>query len=131
MSLTPPGRWRLTGGPRLPDPDRRLLVRARRRITVQVAGAISVVLALVGVLVWCAMGHGQGTAAERDLAAAAQRSPVAHPPPCVWLYELRSDGTVRPSPARRRRCPYGRRSRAWPPEASRRRRTSPWPGGTT
>ncbi|TYB63862.1 HAMP domain-containing histidine kinase [Nonomuraea sp. PA05] len=86
------------GRPRLPDPDHRLLVRARRRITVQVAGAISVVLALVGVLVWCAMGHSQGVAAERDLAAAAQRSPVAYPPPCVWLYELRADGTVRASP---------------------------------
>ncbi|MEV0826053.1 sensor histidine kinase [Nonomuraea rubra] len=88
-----PGRDR-----RLPDPDRRLLVRARRRITVQVAGAISVVLALVGVLVWCAMGHGQGSAAERDLTAAAQHSPIAHPPPCVWLYELRADGTVHAAP---------------------------------
>ncbi|MGR6916949.1 sensor histidine kinase [[Actinomadura] parvosata] len=103
MSVTPFGR-RLAGRPRpagrerLPDPDRRLLVRARRRITVQVAGAISVVLALVGVLVWCAMGHGQGTAAERDLGVAAQRSPLAYPPPCVWLYELRADGTVRASP---------------------------------
>ncbi|UBU09973.1 sensor histidine kinase [Nonomuraea gerenzanensis] len=97
MSLALFGR-RPAGGPRLPDPDRRLLVRARRRITVQVAGAISVVLALVGVLVWCAMGHSQGTAAERDLAAAAQRSPIAYPPPCVWLYELRADGTVRASP---------------------------------
>ncbi|SEG90941.1 Signal transduction histidine kinase [Nonomuraea solani] len=81
-----------------PDPDRLLLIRARRRLTVQVAGAISVVLALVGVLVYCAMVHSQTGSARRDLASAAQRSPVAHPPPCVWLYELRPDGTVQGSP---------------------------------
>ncbi|MFC5835157.1 sensor histidine kinase [Nonomuraea insulae] len=80
------------------DPDLRLLIRARRRITVQVAGAISVVLALVGVLVYCAMTHSQSASATRDLAAAAQRSPIAHPPPCVWLYERRPDGTVASSP---------------------------------
>ncbi|MFG1708924.1 sensor histidine kinase [Nonomuraea sp. M3C6] len=83
---------------RRPDPDRRLLIRARRRLTVQVAGAISVVLALVGVLVYCAMVHSQSGAAGRDLAAAAQRAPIAQPPPCVWLYELRPDGTVQSSP---------------------------------
>lgn len=81
-----------------PDPDRRLLARARRRITFQVAGAFSVVLALVGVLVWCAMVHSQGTAALRDLTVTAARSPVAYPPPCVWLYELRADGTIAASP---------------------------------
>ncbi|MEV4472554.1 HAMP domain-containing sensor histidine kinase [Nonomuraea sp. NPDC049504] len=81
-----------------PDPGRRLLRRARRRVTVQVAGAFSVVLALVGVLVWCAMVHSQGTAAMRDLAVTAARSPVAYPPPCVWLYQLRSDGTITASP---------------------------------
>ncbi|MEV0621144.1 HAMP domain-containing sensor histidine kinase [Nonomuraea sp. NPDC050404] len=96
--MTAPGRLSDGRPPRLPDPDRRLLGRARRRITVQVAGAISVVLALVGVLVWCSMVHGQGTAAARDLASAAQRSPVDYPPPCVWLYELRADGTLRGSP---------------------------------
>jgi two-component system, OmpR family, sensor kinase len=100
MSVTAPGRPRARGGgrPRRPDPDRRLLVRARRRITVQVAGAISVVLALVGVLVYCVMLHGQSASAGRELAAAARSSPVAHPPPCVWLYELRADGTVLSSP---------------------------------
>ncbi|MGW0805814.1 sensor histidine kinase [Nonomuraea sp. NPDC002799] len=83
------------GGP--PDPDRRLLIRARRRLTVQVAGAISVVLALVGVLVFCFMTHEQSASARRDLAGAAQRSPLAHPPPCMWLFELRG-GSVQSSP---------------------------------
>ncbi|TMR93452.1 sensor histidine kinase, partial [Nonomuraea basaltis] len=84
-------------GPGRPDPERRLLIRARRRLTAQVAGAISVVLALVGVLVFCFMVHEQAAAARRDLAAAAQRAPVAYPPPCVWLFEQRG-GTVRSSP---------------------------------
>ncbi|MGP4097653.1 sensor histidine kinase [Nonomuraea sp. KM90] len=99
MSLTTP--WRGPAGPdrsRRPDPDRRLLVRARRRLTVQVAGAISVVLALVGVLVYCAMVHSQDDAARRELAAAAEGSPVGQPPPCMWLFELHADGTVRASP---------------------------------
>ncbi|SDM66333.1 sensor histidine kinase [Nonomuraea jiangxiensis] len=85
-------------GDRRPDPERRLLLRARRRLTVQVAGAFSVVLALVGLLVYCAMVHAQGTAARRDLAAIAERAPIAHPPPCVWLFELRPGGAVASSP---------------------------------
>ncbi|TDE41468.1 HAMP domain-containing histidine kinase [Nonomuraea mesophila] len=80
------------------NPDRRLLVRARRRLTVQVAGAISALLALVGALVYCFMLHAQSTAAERDLAAAATSANIAYPPPCVWLYELLPGGAVRGSP---------------------------------
>ncbi|MET7331397.1 HAMP domain-containing sensor histidine kinase [Nonomuraea sp. NPDC005650] len=81
-----------------PELERRLLKRARHRITAQVAGAISVVLALAGVLVYCLMVHQQAASAERDLTAAVQRSPIAHPPPCLWLYALRPDGTVESSP---------------------------------
>ncbi|MFC4116508.1 sensor histidine kinase [Nonomuraea zeae] len=90
---------RPAGGPRpaRPEPERRLLIRARRRLTVQVAGAISVVLALVGVLVYCFMVHQQSASMQRELATIAQRAPVDHPPPCGWLFELR-DGTVRSSP---------------------------------
>ncbi|TMR08756.1 HAMP domain-containing histidine kinase [Nonomuraea turkmeniaca] len=79
------------------DPERRLLGRARRRLTVQVAGAISVVLALVGFLVLCFMVHQQTTAARRELAAVVERAPVTQPPPCTWLYEQRG-GVVRGSP---------------------------------
>ena len=77
--------------------ERRLLNRARRRITVQVAGAISVILALFGVLVYCVTVGDQDASARRDLAAAAQHGSVTHPPPCMWLFELR-DGTVQSSP---------------------------------
>ncbi|MEW9554251.1 sensor histidine kinase [Nonomuraea sp. NPDC050783] len=86
----PGGPWDGGVGRRPRDghgPERRLLVRARRRLTVQVAAAVSAVLAAVGVLVLCFMTHGQDEAARRDLAAAARHSPVAYPPPCVWLFE--------------------------------------------
>ncbi|WP_327580687.1 HAMP domain-containing histidine kinase [Nonomuraea sp. NBC_00507] len=91
------GRWRPFVADPGHDPERRLLGRARRRLTVQVAGAISVVLALVGVLVLCFMEHQQSSSARRELAAAAERADVAQPPSCVWLYEQRG-GTVRASP---------------------------------
>ncbi|MGC5016072.1 sensor histidine kinase [Streptosporangium sp. DT93] len=79
------------------EPERRLLVRARRRITAQVAGAISVMFALVGVMVYCVITGDQDASARRDLAVAAQRALLSRPPPCVWLFELRG-GTVLRSP---------------------------------
>ncbi|MGJ6963809.1 sensor histidine kinase [Streptosporangium sp. G11] len=79
------------------EPERHLLVRARRRITAQVAGAISVMLALVGVMVYCVITGDQDASARRDLAVAAQHALLSRPPPCVWLFELR-DGAVLSSP---------------------------------
>ncbi|MEU4409748.1 HAMP domain-containing sensor histidine kinase [Streptosporangium sp. NPDC023963] len=79
------------------EPERYLLLRARRRVTVQVAGAISVMLALVGVMVYCVITGDQDASARRDLAVAAQRALLSRPPPCVWLFELRG-GTVLSSP---------------------------------
>ncbi|RAY16175.1 sensor histidine kinase [Actinomadura craniellae] len=84
----------------MPDPldrDRRLLTRTRRLITVQVAGAISAVLALAGALVYGVTVSGQEAAARHELAHAARRASVAHPPPCTWLFELRG-GAVQGSP---------------------------------
>ncbi|GAA3562532.1 HAMP domain-containing sensor histidine kinase [Nonomuraea rosea] len=83
--------------PDRPEPERRLLIRARRRLTVQVAAAISVLLALVGVLVYCFMVHEQSASMSRELATIAQRVPVSQPPPCGWLFELRG-GAVQSSP---------------------------------
>ncbi|MEV4752011.1 HAMP domain-containing sensor histidine kinase [Streptosporangium sp. NPDC049248] len=79
------------------EPERYLLARARRRITAQVAGAISVMLVLVGGLVYCVIVSDQDVSARRDLAVAAQRALLSRPPPCVWLFELRG-GTVLSSP---------------------------------
>jgi two-component system OmpR family sensor kinase len=71
------------------DPERRLLTRARRAITLQLAGALTIVIGLVGALVYCVMISGQETSARRDLGAATARADLAHPPPCAWLFELR------------------------------------------
>lgn len=79
------------------EPERRLLIRTRRRITAQVAGVFSLAIALLGALVYCVVVDDQDTTARRDLAVAARSAPIAHPPPCVWLFELR-DGTVSRSP---------------------------------
>lgn len=79
------------------EPERYLLARARRRVAAQVAGAISVMLALVGVMVYCVITSDQDASARRDLAVAAQRALLSQPPPCVWLFELRG-GAVTGSP---------------------------------
>ncbi|WP_208802872.1 sensor histidine kinase [Microbispora triticiradicis] len=84
--------------PRRPfDPERRLLIRARRRITLQIAGVFCLVTAVMGAVVYWAVAHGQDVGARRDLAVAAQVAPLAQPPPCVWLFELHG-GTMRSSP---------------------------------
>ena len=80
-----------------PDDERRLLARARAVVTAQAAGAVTCVVALVGVLVCFVMVRGEESSARHDLAVAIARADLAHPPPCVWLFELR-DGTVTGSP---------------------------------
>ncbi len=61
------------------------------------AGAISLVLALFGAMVYCATVSDQSATARRDMTAATQRGSVAQPPPCIWLFEL-DGGAVRGSP---------------------------------
>ncbi|WP_440070367.1 sensor histidine kinase [Streptosporangium sp. OZ121] len=77
------------------EPERYLLLRARRRVTMQVAGAISVMLALGGMMVYCVITSDQDTSARRDLAVAAQHAYLSRPPPCVWLFELHGDTVLR------------------------------------
>ena len=79
------------------DPERRLLTRTRRRITAQVAAVFSLAIALLGTLVYCVVVDEQDATARRDLAVAAMSAPMDHPPPCVWLFELRA-GTLRSTP---------------------------------
>ncbi|MFC6882378.1 MULTISPECIES: sensor histidine kinase [Actinomadura] len=79
------------------DPERRLVLRARRAVTLQLTGAIALVIALAGGLVYAVTGAGQNEAARRELAAATRGADVGHPPPCVWLSEVRA-GAVRRSP---------------------------------
>ncbi|MDH2425623.1 HAMP domain-containing sensor histidine kinase [Sphaerisporangium sp. TRM90804] len=86
------------------DPERHLLTRARRRITAQVAGVFSLAIALLGALVYYVVVDDQDATARRDLAVAARSAPITHPPPCVWLFELRQD-TVWSSPGAPRGFP--------------------------
>ncbi|MFG1949035.1 sensor histidine kinase [Nonomuraea sp. NPDC048826] len=94
-----------------PDPDQRLLRGARRRLTAQVAGAISVLLGLLGTMVCGVMFAEQDRSALRELSAATQRGSVTHPPPCVWLFEL-SGHTLRGSPGAPWELPVGYALRA-------------------
>ncbi|MFI0449350.1 sensor histidine kinase [Actinomadura sp. 6N118] len=77
------------------DPERRLLLRTRRMITLQIAGVISLVVVLVGTLVYTVTVSGQDAAARSDLAAATRGAPVADPPCCVWLFEVRGNAVHR------------------------------------
>ncbi|GAA2620184.1 HAMP domain-containing sensor histidine kinase [Actinomadura fulvescens] len=88
-----------------PDPGRRLLRRARRLVTLQIAGLVSLVLALAGTLVYAVTVHGQDAAAREDLAAASRAAPVAHPPRRVWIVEVRGD-VVRRSPGAPPELPF-------------------------
>ncbi|GAA4044659.1 sensor histidine kinase [Nonomuraea soli] len=80
------------------DHDHRLLLQARRRLTVQVAGAISAVLAIFGAVVFCVGLHDQHSSSRRELASIAQRATLDNPPPCVWLFSWSSPGAARGSP---------------------------------
>jgi two-component system, OmpR family, sensor kinase len=79
------------------DSEQRLLGRARAALTAQVAGAVTVVLAVVGTLIYCVMTNGEYTSARQDLAMAVAHADLGHPPPCIWLFEQQG-GTVTASP---------------------------------
>ncbi|HEY3683173.1 MAG TPA: HAMP domain-containing sensor histidine kinase [Streptosporangiaceae bacterium] len=80
-----------------PHPDARVLARARRTLTVQLAAAVTLVVAIVGALVFVTMLTGQRADTERDLRYVIARGSVASPPPCVWMFAV--DGrTTRRTP---------------------------------
>ncbi|GAB1823605.1 sensor histidine kinase [Herbidospora sp. RD11066] len=71
-----------------------MLARARHRVTVRVAGAIAVLLLIMGALVYGVMTGQQDSAARRELDLAIERAVVTHPPPCLWLVEIRGESVV-------------------------------------
>ncbi|MFI6323691.1 sensor histidine kinase [Nonomuraea sp. NPDC050556] len=80
-----------------------LLSQARRRLTLQVAGGISAVLALFGAMVYCVAVHGQDASARRQLDLVARQAVITQPPPCVWLFSstgARSPGAPSALPVR-------------------------------
>ncbi|MFD0686217.1 sensor histidine kinase [Actinomadura fibrosa] len=85
-------------GPRGPadgGPDARVLSRVRWSLTLQLAAAVTAVVALVGGLVHLAMAAGQRGDAERDLRHVIAANAVENAPPCVWMFAVRDGRTVR------------------------------------
>ncbi|MEU5876190.1 HAMP domain-containing sensor histidine kinase [Spirillospora sp. NPDC047279] len=58
---------------------------------------ISLVVTLAGGLAYGVTVSGQDAAARRELAVVTRSTPVAHPPPSTWLFELRN-GVIARSP---------------------------------
>jgi signal transduction histidine kinase len=70
----------------VPKSDIGILRRARWLLTAQLAGAVTLVVLMVGGLSIGMMLAGQHRDAERNLQAYVLRGDVAHPPPCVWMF---------------------------------------------
>ncbi|MFB9835549.1 sensor histidine kinase [Actinoallomurus acaciae] len=68
------------------ESDGRSLARARWLLTVQLAGAITGVVLIVGALMFLTTTGGQRRDSERDLRFYVARSSVESPPPCVWMF---------------------------------------------
>ncbi|WP_062354288.1 sensor histidine kinase [Herbidospora yilanensis] len=82
-----------------------LLTRARRRVTLRTAGAISVLLLIMGALVYSVMVGQQDAAARREVRAGVERASITSPPPCLWLVEAEGD-TLRRSPGAPEALPW-------------------------
>ncbi|MDL4817549.1 sensor histidine kinase [Actinomadura opuntiae] len=78
-------------------PDARVLSRVGWTLTLQLAAAATVVIALVGALVYLAMSAGQRSDAERDLRHVIAANAVENAPPCVWMFAI-EDGRTRRTP---------------------------------
>jgi two-component system OmpR family sensor kinase len=77
--------------------EERELRRTTWRLTVQIAGAITGTVLLVGVLMCLALTVGQRWNAESDLTAAMAGSSIQNPAPAVWMFALEG-GVLRGTP---------------------------------
>lgn len=66
--------------------DAAILSRARRTLTLQLAGAVTLVVLVVGGLILVTTITGQRTDTARDLRFYVAHASVASPPPCVWMF---------------------------------------------
>ncbi|TKK85237.1 HAMP domain-containing histidine kinase [Herbidospora galbida] len=82
-----------------------LLTRARRRVTLRTAGTISVLLLIMGGLVYGVMAGQQDAAARREARVAVERASITSPPPCLWLTEVEGD-ILRRSPGAPEALPW-------------------------
>jgi two-component system OmpR family sensor kinase len=88
------GRTRGTGGAAR---DQQMLSRVRRTLTVQLAGAVTVVVALVGTIVYLSMSAGQRRDSGRELRGVIAAGAVENAPPCVFVTAIEG-GTVLRTP---------------------------------
>ncbi|MGA8115852.1 MAG: HAMP domain-containing sensor histidine kinase [Actinocatenispora sp.] len=86
-------------------PEEQLLVRSRRLLTRQIAAVITGVVLLVGGVDWGLMAYRQHTDGRREVAASLREASVAHPWPCVWMFEQRS-GRLHGTPAAPDNLPF-------------------------
>lgn len=80
------------------ESDGRSLARARWLLTVQLAGAITGVVLVVGALMFLTTTGGQRRDSERDLRFYVARSSIESPPPCVWMF-AQDGGSLRRTPS--------------------------------
>lgn len=83
------------------EAERRVVRRARLRVSVLVGAAITVLIGLVGGIAYLVMAGGQDEQVARELAYNAEHGTPATPPGCTWLFALRDgvvDGGVLPAP---------------------------------
>lgn len=85
--------------------DAAVLARARRALTVQLAGAVTLVVLIVGGLMLITTITGQRTDTERDLRYYIGHAHITSPPPCVWMFS-RTGATERRTPAAPAALPY-------------------------
>jgi len=76
-------------------PDGQLLSRVRRTLTLQLAGAVTLVVALVGTIVYLSMSAGQRRDSERELRGVIASGSVVNVPPCVFVFTAQGGTTHR------------------------------------
>ncbi|EFC84798.1 cell wall metabolism sensor histidine kinase WalK [Parafrankia sp. EUN1f] len=81
------------------DPERGMVATARRRLTVQVAVAVTAAMLLVGATAFLIVSRTQSHQVDRQLSVAVQRAEdVDDPPAAVTLMVRRADGSVTATP---------------------------------
>jgi two-component system OmpR family sensor kinase len=80
-------------------PERLLLRRARRVITVNIALVISVLVIAVGALAYVVMASGQQSQTDRMLNGTIEQGISATPPGCLWLFSGQAHTPVGAVPA--------------------------------
>jgi signal transduction histidine kinase len=87
-----------------PAPARRGLSRAQWSITLRISAVMSVIILLIGVIVYCVMLFAQRADAERDTQWGVEHNTVESPPVCVFMI-IEENGVVTRTPGTPRGLP--------------------------